>query len=793
MNKQAIQAALTRCLRQPWEIEETLYKRADNGQTEVYRILSPGTEGSAEHAALKVIRVLASKKEKAEREVELMQKMKACPNIVPVEEFCWHAAEDGEYLLIRMPLLTSLRVLCEEAELADQEVIHLGIDICEALEHCHQLRVAHRDIKPENIFKTEDGVFQLGDFGISRILRDNGEITRTAINEYTPMYAAPEILSAQKADYMLSDLYSLGLVLYKLLNNHNLPFGPCGQDELLQKRRCEKEIPSLPHVSDKLQSIVWKALQYMPENRYQSAAKMKEDLSAFLENGEPVLAYAQWLCQTGQKLYEASDYDGAFLNFSKAYEAGYGGANRFAGLCYYHGHGVKQDHDRGLELLLPSADAGDMEAAYCCGMYYYSQTVKKTDYEKAVRYFRTAAGAGHSDAQFRLGYCYRKGYAVQRDPQEAEKWFRKAASQGHTGAQSYLHQENYWGIFDWMYINNDTEVKITKCKYIDDFGRALIPETIEGKRVTALSEQMFLNLQPEKSEKPETLADLIKQFMTDPDDQRCCGALHTVYIPESVELIECGTFFGCTQLQNIHVAQTNTHYYDNQGILFDRTRHSLLCCPAGKSENPFVVPAGVMEIEAYAFKFCKKLVSVTLPASLEHIGRMAFSGCDGLTALEIPGGTVSIGDEAFTYCANLKQLRIPASVHSIGYHILSRRFEPQIRCVKDSSIYRYAVEQMIDCRTTEGMELTDAQKELVSESLLPLTIACDRHPDGIPITSGSFKLIMAVCIRGYDAGGKDLLTFITDTFASTHPTRIREIWYYWNKYIEQAQANNTAL
>jgi hypothetical protein len=793
MNRKALQKVLTHCFTQSWDVEETLYQRADSGQTAVYQIAAHPPGGSPIHSALKVIRVLALKKEKAIHEVELMRKMKTCKHIVSIEEFCWQRFENEEYLLIRMPLLTSLRMLCDETDIPEKEVVRLGIEICEALECCHKSRVAHRDIKPENIFISEERVYQLGDFGISRILRDNNECSQTAMNEYTPMFAAPEILRAQKADYMLSDMYSLGLVLYKLLNNNILPFGPCGQDELLQKRQSEKEIPPLSNIGEALQSIVWKTLQYEPEKRYQTAEEMKKDLIELQRGGCEILAHAQWLCETGRKLYEAADYEGAYQNFSKAFSSGYPAAKHYVGLCFYHGHGVKQNHDKGVQLLQESADKGDMEAAYCCGMYYYSQTIQKTDYEKAVQYFKVAAEAGHIDAQFRLGYCYRKGYSVKSDDHMAEKWFRKAAAQGHTGAQSYLHQTNYWSIFDWMYINNDTEVRITKCKYIDDFGRVAIPETIEGKIVTELSEQMFLHIQLEKNTKGDTIADLMKQFMNDPDDQRCCNHLRTVYIPESVVHIECGTFFGCTQLHGIHVAPANPRYYDEQGILYDRQNHSLLCYPAGKSESRFVIPANIVRIEDFALKFCKKLVAVELPASLQAIGRMAFSGCSGLTRVEIPESVVSIGDEAFTFCAKLKQLCIPSGVYSIGYHILSRRFEPQILCKKDTRAYWYAGENMIECRTKNLAELTVEQKEFVSESILPLTIACDRHPNGIPVTSGSFQLIMSVCIRGYEEGGKDLLYFITDEFSNTHSSRVREIWHYWNAYIEQMKAENSML
>lgn len=125
--------------------------------------------------------------------------------------------------MIRMELLTPLNEYTrEKGTWGKDEVIHLGIDICKALEICQKYDIIHRDIKPENIFVADYGNFKLGDFGIARIAsQTSGASTRAGTNAYM----APEIYRGEHYGKTV-DLYSLGLVLYRLLNDNRLPFMP---------------------------------------------------------------------------------------------------------------------------------------------------------------------------------------------------------------------------------------------------------------------------------------------------------------------------------------------------------------------------------------------------------------------------------------------------------------------------------------------------------------------------------------------------------------------------------------
>ena len=109
---------------------------------------------------------------------------------------------------------------CTGKELTEKEVIKLGMDLSKALEYCRKLKIIHRDIKPENIFVSRFGDFKLGDFGIAR---EQAHTVGNMSKKGTYSYMAPEIYKGEKYDSSI-DIYSLGIVLYELLNQNRLPF-----------------------------------------------------------------------------------------------------------------------------------------------------------------------------------------------------------------------------------------------------------------------------------------------------------------------------------------------------------------------------------------------------------------------------------------------------------------------------------------------------------------------------------------------------------------------------------------
>ncbi|MCA9130039.1 MAG: tetratricopeptide repeat protein, partial [Planctomycetales bacterium] len=162
----------------------------------------------------------------------------------------------------------------------------LGVQAAEALQHAHEQGVFHRDIKPGNLMLDANTKPYLTDFGLARIEADAG-ITRTGDLVGTLRYMSPEQALAKRAvSDGRSDIYSLGVTLYELIGLRPL-FDSKDRQELLQKiafqdpvklRRIEPLIPV------ELETIVHKAIEKSPDDRYLSAAELAADLQAFLDD-----------------------------------------------------------------------------------------------------------------------------------------------------------------------------------------------------------------------------------------------------------------------------------------------------------------------------------------------------------------------------------------------------------------------------------------------------------------------------------------------------------------------------
>src|ERR1700691_2494085 len=108
---------------------------------------------------------------------------------------------------------------CDTQSLCVEERLALFLQVLDAVKYAHEKHVIHRDLKPSNVFVTESGQVRLLDFGVAKLLQEDGDqtqISRIYGQALTPDYASPELLSGAAVDAR-SDLYSLGMVLYELL------------------------------------------------------------------------------------------------------------------------------------------------------------------------------------------------------------------------------------------------------------------------------------------------------------------------------------------------------------------------------------------------------------------------------------------------------------------------------------------------------------------------------------------------------------------------------------------------
>src|SRR5262245_56663144 len=247
--------------------------------------------------------------------------------------------EDGQpYLVMEYVEGQPLDQYCDENRLDLRKRLKLFMDICAAVQYAHQNLIIHRDLKPANILVTADGTAKLLDFGIAKLLNRNSvsntasELTRMNERLLTPEYASPEQIIGG-AVTTATDVYSLGIVLYRLLTGLR-PYDLSGVTSQLEMERsiCVADPPrpsanvlrsmqSQPAEGEQaiaalalarsisperlrrrlvgdIDAIVRRALRKEPQHRYSSVERLVADIRHYLDN-EPVQArQGNWVYYT---------------------------------------------------------------------------------------------------------------------------------------------------------------------------------------------------------------------------------------------------------------------------------------------------------------------------------------------------------------------------------------------------------------------------------------------------------------------------------------------------------------
>lgn len=232
------------------------------------------------------------------QEIYTMEHFCGNSHVVSFEDFkvVEYLDEIGWDISIRMEYLTSFMDYCTGKELTEKEVIKLGCDLAMALIYCRKLNIIHRDVKPENIFVSRFGDFKLGDFGIAR---EQAHTMSNMSKKGTYSYMAPEIYKGEKYDRSI-DIYSLGIVLYKLMNQNRLPFLSLDKqlityrdkETALARRMAGEKMPVPVNASADFSHIILKACAYEPGKRYRKPEDMLRDLEKL--RLAPVNAEKEW-------------------------------------------------------------------------------------------------------------------------------------------------------------------------------------------------------------------------------------------------------------------------------------------------------------------------------------------------------------------------------------------------------------------------------------------------------------------------------------------------------------------
>ena len=532
-------------------------------------------------------------------EYSLMQELSGNTNIVSCKDVGYIQHDDGFGwdVFIVMELLKPLRKI-DESVFSEEEIIKLGKDICRALSYCQRHGIIHRDIKPENIFVSKDGDYKLGDFGIARVMEGTSAST---IGVGTYDYAAPEVmltsgLMPAKYDRTV-DLYSLGLVLYWLLNERRLPFQPLDKSptktekEQARNRRFSGEpIPAPAHGSNGLKRIVLKACSYDPRDRYQSAEEM---LTALDRLGHPELPLNTVVFEEANSI-SADSRDTVEPEITPL---------------------VQRDEDNA------TVDAFGHDKAHSEKSAKTEKTEKRcplgptySDEKPAVKVEDEAPDDIGTIGVFDRKELPEKEPTVKEKPQPRPKKPKK-----HLIILTCVLAAI--ALVIGLYLNSALAKQGVKLSYTYDN----LSYTLEGASLTISGEGRM-----------ETLKDVF------PDWSSIKRDIRSVTIKPGVTSISFAAFSGCSSLTSVTIP-------DGVTSILGRT---FFGC---NSLTSVTIPDSVARIDNFAFSGCSSLTSVTIPDSVTRIWGNAFFGCSNLQDVYYSGSeeqwkqiVINSGNESLT-------------------------------------------------------------------------------------------------------------------------------------------------
>lgn len=221
------------------------------------------------------------------------------PNICTVHDIGEH--EGRPFFVMELVRGEQLGECISGRPFSTDRLLHLGIQIADALRAAHSEGIVHRDIKPSNIIVTKEGNVKVVDFGLAKLVRPSGgagseaptvgweerDLTASGAAVGTVSYMSPEQVRGQDVDFR-TDIFSLGAVLYEMATGRRaFPANTVGiAFEAILNRAPVSPIELRPDLPEEVERIINKALEKDPDLRYQSAADLRTDLKRLRRDTE---------------------------------------------------------------------------------------------------------------------------------------------------------------------------------------------------------------------------------------------------------------------------------------------------------------------------------------------------------------------------------------------------------------------------------------------------------------------------------------------------------------------------
>ena len=575
-------------------------------------------------------------------EYSLMRKMNGSANVVNCDDVCYVQHDDGFGwdIFIKMELLTPLtKSLVKTA--SDEQVVRIGSDICKALILCKKHNIIHRDIKPANIFVSENGDYKLGDFGIAKTVEKTSGGTKIGTYEYM----APEVYHDQPYGSTV-DIYSLGMVLYWLLNERRTPFLKMppslptnSEKEYARKRRFGGEaIPTPVHGSDELKRIVLKACAFDPKDRFQSAQEM---LTALLEiDGTIDFSFMSCYNTMQPELTSDKDPDETLDTESSTYKESTDNSEDRTLSAFSSISGTNDSPTSGTEK--PRYLTYSL-IAICAAIALIVLTVTK----KIIPVLPDDLGTSISQELLPVSSESVQSAQMPLESPRLEIEIQKKSSPECKNLEWSIEK----GVLTISGSGNMTEdnnsFMAPWASRKDEIKRVVIESGI-----TSIGDKAFADCTRLVS------AELPESIEVIGEDAFANTALSEIFIPSRVTEIKARTFMDCYRLRIVEMPTSIISIGDSAFQNCERL-------------PSIEIPFGVVSIGTSAFSGCSTLMDVIIPSSVSSIGEFAFSGCKNLYELEIPVSVSKIGAGAFSSCHKLQSVKIASTVNIIEKSVFS--------------------------------------------------------------------------------------------------------------------------